>query len=269
MTSNTETSALRRRFAELHDTGCFIMPNAWDIGSARILASLGYQAIATTSAGHAASLGRMDQQVTLEELLDHVRNLVAAVDIPVSVDSERCFADDPSGVAATVERIAEAGAAGLSIEDYLPGVGIEPMDVAVNRVAAAAEVASSTGMTLTARAENYFYGIDDLEDTIARLSAYRAAGAHVVYAPWMVGIDQIRRVVAETGAPVNVLGRPDAPPVDQLRDAGVRRVSTGGALALTAYGALAAAGRELLESGTHTYIGHALSPEDRRAAFDG
>jgi 2-methylisocitrate lyase-like PEP mutase family enzyme len=265
----TDHHSLRARFAELHTTGCFLMPNAWDIGSARILASLGFAAIATTSAGHAASLGRMDQQVTLDELADHARLLAASVDVPVSVDAERCFADDPTGVAAAVEQIADAGVAGLSIEDYHPESGIDPIGVATERVAAAAEAARSFGMTLTARAENHFYGIDEIDDTIARLTAYRDAGADVVYAPWLVDLGGIRRVVDETAVPVNVLARPDTPEVAQLREAGVRRISTGGALAMAAYGALAAAARELLETGTSSYMERALSLEDRRAAFDG
>jgi 2-methylisocitrate lyase-like PEP mutase family enzyme len=258
----------RIRFAELHETGCFVMPNAWDVGSARILASLGFRAIATTSSGHAASLGRMDQQVTLDELVTHTAALVDAVDIPVSVDAERCFADDAAGVTATVETIAGTGAAGVSIEDYEPGAGIDPVGLAVERVAVASEVTRSNGMVLTARAENHLYGVDDLEDTIRRLTAYREAGADVVYAPWLVDLGQIGRVVTETGAPVNVLARIDGPGVADLADAGVRRVSTGGALAFAAYGALAGAARELLSKGTSKYIGGALSMDDRRAAFD-
>lgn len=257
----------RTRFAELHQAGCFVMPNAWDIGSARVLASLGFEAIATTSSGHAASLGRMDQQVTLEELLAHVDVLVRAVEVPVSVDAERCFADDAAGVSATVERIADTGAAGVSIEDYDPDSGIDPVDIAVERVAAAAEVARSHGMVLTARAENHLYGIEDLEDTIARLRAYRQAGADVVYAPWLADLGQIARVVSESGVPVNVLARVDGPDVAELAAAGVRRVSTGGALAFAAYGALATAARELLSEGTSSYIGRGLSMDDRRAAF--
>jgi 2-methylisocitrate lyase-like PEP mutase family enzyme len=253
----------------LHQSGFFIMPNAWDVGSAKLLASLGFPAIATTSAGHAATLGRMDQHVTLEELLAHVETLVGAVDVPVSVDSERCFADDPEGVAVTVERIAETGAAGLSIEDYLPGSGIEPIEVATERVAAAAKVATSTGMMLTARAENYLYGIDDIDDTINRLISYRQAGADVVYAPWIRDLDAIRRIVVEAEAPVNVLARIDVPPLSDLVEVGVRRVSTGGNLSLAAYGAAAGAARELLAEGTSTYMAGALSMDDRRAAFDG
>ncbi|MGH8950606.1 MAG: isocitrate lyase/PEP mutase family protein [Acidimicrobiia bacterium] len=261
-------ASLRNRFAELHEDGCFVMPNAWDIGSARILESLGFPAIATTSSGHAASLGRMDQEVTLDELVEHAAVLASAVDVPLSVDAERCFADTPDGVAITIEQIAEIGAAGISIEDYNPATGIDPLGVAAERVAAAAEVARAHSMTLTARAENHLYGFDDLDDTISRLIAYREAGANVVYAPWLVEIDQIRRVASEVGAPVNVLARVDGPSVAELGDAGVRRVSTGGALAFAAYGAMAAAGRELLASGTSTYLGRALSVDDRRAAFD-
>jgi 2-methylisocitrate lyase-like PEP mutase family enzyme len=262
-------SESRVRFAQLHESGCFIMPNAWDVGSARILVSLGFEAIATTSSGHAASLGRMDQQVTLDELLAHVSALVDAVDVPVSVDAERCFADDAPGVAVSVERIAATGAAGISIEDYAPASGIDAIDVAVERVAAAAKVTRSTGIVLTARAENHLYGVDDLEDTITRLTAYHEAGADVVYAPWLADIAQIATVVTATAAPVNVLARVDGPAVSVLADIGVRRVSTGGALAFAAYGAMAAAARELLSSGSSTYIGRGLSMEDRRAAFGG
>jgi 2-methylisocitrate lyase-like PEP mutase family enzyme len=262
-------SESRARFAQLHASGCFIMPNAWDVGSARLLVSLGFKAIATTSSGHAASLGRMDQQVTLDELLAHVSALVDAVDVPVSVDAERCFADDAFGVAVSVERIAATGAAGISIEDYEPASGIDAIDVAVERAAAAAEVTRSTGMVLTARAENHLYGVDDLEDTITRLTAYHEAGADVVYAPWLADIAQIATVVTATTAPVNVLARVDGPGVSELADIGVRRVSTGGALAFAAYGAMAAAARELLSSGSSTYIGRGLSLDDRRAAFGG
>jgi 2-methylisocitrate lyase-like PEP mutase family enzyme len=262
-------SEVRARFAQMHQTGCFVIPNAWDVGSARILASLGFEAIATTSSGHAASLGRMDQRVTLEELLAHVSALVDAVDVPVSVDAERCFADDSAGVAVSVELIAATGAAGVSIEDYDPDSGIDPIDVAVERVAAAAEAARSTGLVLTARAENHLYGVDDLEDTIARLTAYRQAGADVVYAPWLADIAQIGAVVTETAAPVNVLARFAGPSVADLADVGVRRVSTGGALAFAAYGAMAAAARELRSDGTSTYMEKGLSIDDRRAAFDG
>ena len=169
------------RFRSLHSDGLFVMPNAWDIGSARLLASMGFQAIATTSLGHAASLGKGDTQVTRDELLRHVEELAPAVDIPLSVDAERCFADDPAGVAETVSMIGAAGAAGCSIEDYDPATdSIDSIDVASARVEAAVEAAHRHGMVLTARAENHLHGIDDLDDTIARLRAYRAAGADCV-----------------------------------------------------------------------------------------
>lgn len=257
----------RERFAALHRTGIFVMPNAWDVGSARILAAVGAPAIATTSSGHAASLGRADQQVTLDELLDHARALVASVDIPVSIDAERCFADEPEGVADVVERLAATGAAGLSIEDYDPRTGIDPLELAVARVTAAAEAAHAHGMLLTARGENHLYGAGDLDDTIARLLAYRDAGADCVYAPGLVDLEDIARVVTETGAPVNVLALPNGPSVPALAGAGVRRVSTGGALAFAAYGALAAGARELLSTGTSGYARGALGADDRRAAF--
>jgi len=261
-------ASLPRRFSELHVNGTFILPNAWDVGSARVLESLGFPAIATTSSGHAASLGRMDQHVTLDELLDHVQALVRAAGIPVSVDAERCFADHPEGVSSTVERLAERGAAGVSIEDYHPDSGIDSIEVAAERVAAAATTARAHGIVLTARAENLLYGVDDLEDTLARLLAYRDAGAHVVYAPGLKDLDTIARVVETVGIPVNVLAWPKGPSVLQLASVGVRRVSTGGSLAFAAYGALAAAGRELLSTGTTRYAAKALSTDDRRAAFD-
>jgi 2-methylisocitrate lyase-like PEP mutase family enzyme len=244
------------------------MPNAWDIGSARLLASLGFEAIATTSSGHAASLGRADQEVTRDELLRHVEALVAAVDVPVSVDAERCFADEPAGVAQTVELIAAVGAAGLSIEDYDPTTrSIDAFDVATERVAAAGEAARKHGLVLTARAENHMYGIDDLADTIERLLAYRAAGADVVYAPWLVEPDQIERLVKAVDAPVNVLVMRGGPPVSKLEALGVRRVSTGGGLARAAYGALIAAGRELRTTGTYTYLDSAISTSELEAAL--
>jgi 2-methylisocitrate lyase-like PEP mutase family enzyme len=262
-----DVDGLRERFARLHDTGLFVMPNAWDIGSARVLASLGFAAIATTSSGHAASLGRVDQLVTLDELVDHATAVAAAVDIPVSIDAERCYADRPEAIATTVRRLAGTGAAGLSIEDYDPSHGIDPLATAVGRVAAAAAAAHDHGMVLTARAENHLYGHDDLDDTIRRLLAYRDAGADVLYAPGLDRIDQIARVVEATGGAVNVLLLDPGPTVGELEAVGVRRVSTGGALAFAAYGALAAAARSLRADGTASYARTALSAADRRAAL--
>ncbi len=259
---------LRKRFRALHQDGLFVMPNPWDIGSARLLASLGFQALATTSLGHAATLGRADQTVTRDELLAHVEVLTGAVDLPFNVDAERCFADDPAGVAETVGLLAQAGAAGCSIEDYDPRRGaIDPIEVAVERVAAAAEAARKHGLVLTARAENHVYGLDDLQDTITRLRAYRDAGADVVYAPRLVDGAAIARLVEQVGPPVNVLAMRDGPTVAELEAMGVRRVSTGGALARAAYGALMAAARELQTAGTSTYLDVAITGHDLDSAL--
>lgn len=245
----------RDQFRALHAQGLFVMPNPWDAGSARLLASLGFEALATTSSGHAASLGRSDYGVTRDEMLDRVEAIVGSVRVPLNVDSERCFGDDPTGVAETVELIAQTGAAGCSIEDFDPASGaIDPLDTAVERVAAAAGAAARHGMVLTARAENHLHGIDDLDDTIVRLCAYRDAGAEVVYAPGLVSADDIGRLVVAVRVPVNVLALRDGPPVDQLAAMGVRRVSTGGALTRVAYAATLAAATRLRDSGTSTYL---------------
>lgn len=244
------------------------MPNPWDLGSARILASMGFPALATTSLGHAASLGKVDQTVTRDELLTHVATLASAIDLPLNVDAERCFADDVAGVAETVSLLGEAGAAGCSIEDYDPARGaIDDIPVAAERVAAAVEAAHRHGMLLTARAENALYGVDDIDDTIERLRAYRDAGADVLYAPRLTDSEQIRRVVRATDAPVNVLAMRHGPSVPELAELGVRRVSTGGPLARAAYGALRRAAEELLGPGTSTYQDDALTADDLARAF--
>jgi 2-methylisocitrate lyase-like PEP mutase family enzyme len=262
------TDSLRERFRELHLDGLFVMPNPWDIGSALLLARLGFRALATTSSGHALTLGRMDQHVTRDELLAHATVLAAVLDVPLNVDAERCFAEGPPGVADTVQLIAETGAAGCSIEDYDPATrSIDPVDVAAERVGAAAEVARARGVVLTARAENHLYGAGDVDDTVARLRAYGEAGADVVYAPGLVDLRDIARLVRETAAPVNVLARPQGPSIAELRSVGVRRVSTGGALAKAAYGTLVRAARELREVGTSTYAASALTDVDLEAAF--
>lgn len=264
-----DTARLRDRFRALHEHGLFIMPNAWDAGSAGLLEHLGFDALATTSSGHAASLGKVDQSVTLEELLEHVRALVSAVDVPINVDAERCFADDPAGVAETVRLIAEAGAAGCSIEDYDPARGaIDAVDIAAERVGAAAEAAHRHGIVLTGRAENHLYDGGDLGDTLDRLRAYRAAGADVVYAPGLSDPDDIRLVVEAIDAPVNVLAMRHTPPVPALAELGVRRVSTGGGLARAAYGALRRAADELRGPGTSSYLDSAVTGDELDAAFE-
>lgn len=260
---------LRRRFAELHARpDVFVMPNPWDVGSARILVSVGFESLATTSSGYAASLGRRDQHVTRDELLAHVAALTSAVPVPLNVDTERGFADDATGVAETVRLVADAGAAGCSIEDYDPAANvIDPVEIAAERVAAAATEARRHGMMLTGRAENHLHGIDDLDDTIARLVAYRDAGADVVYAPGLAELDDIARVVTEVRRPVNVLALRGGPSVAELGSVGVRRVSVGGALAFAAYGALHRAASELLDAGTSDYTTGRLAPDAAAAAF--
>jgi 2-methylisocitrate lyase-like PEP mutase family enzyme len=244
---------LPAQFRALHEREqVFLLPNPWDVGSAKLLASLGFAALATTSAGFAWSLGKLDMQVTRDELVAHVRELAAATLLPLNVDSERCFPEDPGGVAETVRLLADAGASGFSIEDYDPGAErIEDVDVAAARVAVAAEAKGE--LVLTARAENHLHGRDDLDDTIARLVAYREAGADVVYAPGLRDLAQIGAVVAAVGVPVNVLALPGGPTVAELGSAGVRRVSTGGALARAAYGALLLGASELWAAGTSSY----------------
>lgn len=260
-------TSVRDRFAELHESGTFVMPNAWDVGSARLLADIGFDAVATTSSGFAATKGRLDQTVTLAELVGHVADLTSAVDVPVSVDAEDGYADDASGLVATVEALAEVGAAGVSIEDHRPGTGLLDLATATERVAVFAEAARSLGLVCTARAENHLYGVDDLDDTIARLRSYSEAGATVLYAPGLLSLESLSRVVDEVASPVNALLIPGGPDVGELRSVGVRRLSTGGGLTWVAYGAAVRAARELFEDGTQGYAPGMLRSDDRRRVF--
>ena len=255
------------RFAELHARDAlFLMPNPWDVGSARLLASLGFEALATTSQGFAWSIGKLDQTVTRDELVDHVAVVAAATPLPLNVDSERLYPDDPGGVAETVRQLAAAGAAGCSIEDYDPASArLDPVELAAERVAVAAEAKGE--LVLTARCESHLYGAADLDGTIARLVAYRDAGADVVYAPGLTDLGQIAAVVEAVGVPVNVLGLPTGPTMAELASVGVRRVSVGSLLASAAYAALVAGGRELLDEGTSTYATSRLAREAQQAAF--
>jgi 2-methylisocitrate lyase-like PEP mutase family enzyme len=261
----------RARFRDLHaGAELFVMPNPWDVGSARLLETCGFQALATTSAGFAWTLGKLDQTVTRAELVAHAAGLAAATSLPLNVDSERCYPDDPGGVAETVALLAAAGAAGCSIEDYDPATGsIDAVEAAAERVAVAAEAAHGLAepMVLTGRAENHIRGVDDLDDTIARLIAYRDAGADALYAPGLTDLAQIARVVEAVGAPVNVLALPSGPTIAELASVGVRRVSTGSLLADAAYGALLAGANELLADGTSRYAAAGLPREALRAAF--
>jgi 2-methylisocitrate lyase-like PEP mutase family enzyme len=260
-------------FRELHVPGRpLLIPNPWDIGSARVLATLGYRALATTSSGFAATLGRPDGTVSREEALRHVADIVAATELPVSADLERGFADDPDGVAGLVRDAIGVGLAGCSIEDATgrPDDPVYEAGLAADRVAAAAEAAHSGPhrLVLTARAENHLYGRDDLADTIARLQSFQEAGADVLYAPGLTKAEDIRAVVSSVDRPVNVLAMAGAPTVPELADLGVSRVSVGGSFAFAALDALAAAARELLDEGTYGYTSHSARGRDlARRAF--
>lgn len=260
-----------QRFLELHVPGSpLLLPNPWDEGSAKLLASRGFQALATTSSGHAMSLGRPDGAVSRDEALEHARRIVAATPLPVSADLERGFADDPGGVAETIGLAKAAGLAGCSIEDFT-GAAAEPIydaGLATERIAAAAEAAhrGETRLVLTARAENYLHGRPDLGDTIARLQAFQEAGADVLYAPGLTVPADIRQVIASVDRPVNVLLLPGGPSVPELAAAGVSRVSVGGSFAFGVLAALAEAADQLRGAGPYTFLeraraGRALAAE--------
>lgn len=246
------------RFLALHKgERPLLLPNPWDAGSAKLFASLGFEALATTSSGFAATLGRLDGSVTRDESIAHSAAIAAATDLPVTADLENGFSDDPAGVAQTVRLALDAGLAGCSVEDY-SGRDDDPIygaELAAERVAAAAEAAHAgpAQLVLTARSENYLHGRPDLDDTISRLQAYQEAGADVLYAPGLSSIDDIRRLVDAVDRPVNVLARPGAPPVSELAAAGVSRVSVGGAFAFAALGAAVEAAKELREEGTYAF----------------
>lgn len=258
------------RFLELHRPGSpLLMANAWDAGSARILAASGYEALATTSSGFAATLGRLDGSVTRDEALVHGAVVARAVGVPVSADLENCFADEPEGVAETITLAIATGLAGGSVEDFTgrDDDPIYPLDLAVERVAAACAAAASD-FVVTARAENLIHGISDLDDTIARLLAFQEAGAQVLYAPGLATLDDVRRVVTAVDRPVNVLALPGGPTVAELASVGVARVSVGGAFAYAALGALVTAAKELQEQGTYGYWeGAGVGAAAARSAF--
>jgi 2-methylisocitrate lyase-like PEP mutase family enzyme len=262
------------RFRALHEgPELLLIPNPWDPGSAKLLASLGFEALATTSGGAAATLGRLDGSMTRVEAIASAAAIVEATDLPVSADLENGFAEEPEGVAETLRLALEAGLAGASIEDYTRREEkIYDIGTAAERISAAAEVAHAgpAKLVLTARAENHLYGITDLADTIARLQAYQEAGADVLYAPGLSQLDEIRQVVSSVDRPVNVLGRPGAPSVAELAGVGVKRVSVGGAFAYAALGAAVEAARELLEEGTYGYFERAgVGLKAARPAFAG
>jgi 2-methylisocitrate lyase-like PEP mutase family enzyme len=245
------------RFLELHrQERPLLLANAWDVGSAKLLASLGFQALATTSSGYAASLGRLDYGVSREESLAHAAALVAATDVPVSADFEDGFAADSAGAAETVRLALEVGLAGCSVEDWDPREQrLYDVDAASERVAAAAEAAHAgpVRLVLTARAENYLRGNPDVRDTIARLQAYQQAGADVLYAPALDRPEDLRELLVAVELPVNVLARASTPPVAKLAELGVKRISVGGGFAFAAYGAAVKAASELLGEGTYGF----------------
>jgi 2-methylisocitrate lyase-like PEP mutase family enzyme len=258
MTSHLQ---LAERFLALHRKGSpLLLANVWDVGSARLIASLGYDALATTSGGHAGTMGRHDGKVDREEALTHARLLASATTLPVSADLENGFGDSPEKVAETIRLAGETGLAGASIEDFTgnPDDPIYPRDLAVARIEAAAKAARGAGIVLTARCENHIRGRQDLDDTIERLEAYEAAGAHVVYAPGLSDLNEIRRVTESLEVPVNVLSLPNGPDVEELASVGVARVSVGSAFFNVAMNALAEAAREWRDEGTHGFWPEAI-----------
>jgi 2-methylisocitrate lyase-like PEP mutase family enzyme len=246
------------RFLSLHGgPDALLMPNPWDRGSARLLDWLGFEALATTSSGFASTLGRLDGSVSRQEALAHAASIVGTTDRPVSADLENCFADDPAGVATTVRLAIDTGLAGCSVEDYSrrPEPHIYDAGLATERVAAAVEAAHAgeVHFVITARAENFIRGRRDLADTIARLQAFQDAGADVLFAPGLSDLEDVRQVVASVDRPVNVLPWLGGPTVAELGEAGVRRISVGGAFAFAALGSVVDAARELREQGTYGF----------------
>ena len=263
-------------FRALHEReGAFIIPNPWDIGSARILAALGFEALATTSAGLAFSLGVQEGRVAREATLAHCRAIVAATDLPVSADLEKGFGDSPESAAETIRAAADTGLAGCSIEDHTGDRNdpIYPFSLAVDRIAAAAETCRglAADFVLTARCENLLWGRPDLDDVIRRLQAYEAAGADVLYAPGLRDLDAIRTVCASISKPVNVImGLPGTTLcLDELAAAGVKRVSVGSALARAAYGAFLRGAREMVETGCFGFAREAAGFAELEALFAG
>ena len=260
----------RVAFRRLHETGCFVMPNPWDAGSARYLQHLGFPALATTSAGAAFAMGLPDNGVPRDAILDHIRAIVDATERPVNADFEAGFAPDPEGVAANVRLCCETGVAGLSIEDST-GDASRPLyerALAVERIRAAREVTEEAGVVLTARAECFVVGRPDLDDVLRRLTAYAAAGADCLYAPGLQTREQIRAVVeAMAPKPVNVLGGRGNLAVGALAELGVRRVSVGSALARMAWGGFMRAAGEIARAGTFEALVDAVPYTELDAFF--
>jgi len=259
-----EAAARIARFRALHERGIFVIANAWDAGSARVLAGLGFPAIATSSGAMANTMGRHDGRVTREQALAHGRALVEAVDAPVSADLENGFGDSRQDAAETIRGAAAVGLAGGSMEDY-SGKAVYDLGHAVERIQAAAAAARATsGFVLTARAENFIRGMPDLDDTIRRLHAYEGAGADVLFAPGLPDLQAVRAVCSAVSKPVNfMVGIPGKSwPLAELEAAGVRRVSLATSLYKAAMTGLAGAAREILEQGTFTYVDAAMPSKE-------
>ena len=261
-----------KNFRALHERpGTFIIPNPWDVGTARVLASLGIEAVATTSAGYAFSLGLPDGALSLEQMLAHCAHIAAATDLPVSADLENGFADDPAGVAETIRAAAQTGLAGCSIEDF-SGDFAEPIyafEHAVERIAAAVQAARAlpNDFVLTARSENFLRGRPDLDDTIRRLQAFEAAGADVLYAPGLKSLDDIRTLCSAVSRPVNVLMGLPGIGMAELADAGAKRISVGSAFSRLSFGALARAVHEITEQGSFTFSNDAMGSGELEEIF--
>lgn len=258
-----------RRFRDLHHRdSAFVIPNPWDIGSARILASMGFEALATTSVGYANSIGRQDHGVTRDEMIAHATNLCAATELPVSADLENGFGDDPETVAETIRLAAGAGLAGCSIEDSTNRNDdpIYALEHSVDRIRAAVEEVRKLPFPfmLTARAENYLHGRKDLADTIKRLQAFQEAGADVLYAPGMTDVTEIATMIRSVDRPVNVLAGMQGVhfDVDGLSRIGVKRISVGGALTRIAFAAVIRAAREMKENGTFTFVDEPITSRE-------
>ena len=259
-------------FHELHGEGCFVIPNPWDVGSAVLLQHLGFKALATTSAGFAWSIARPDQGVERAEMLQHLRQIASAVEVPVSADFEGGYADDPDGVAESVELAAATGIAGLSIEDSTRDADepLYPFDLAVERVRAArwAIDESGTGIVLTGRSEGFVVGRPDLDETIRRLEAYAEAGADCLYAPFIDTAEQVSKIVAAVAPkPVNLLVHKPFITLAEAAALGVRRISAGGTLARVAQAAFVAAAQEIADDGTFTRFAELPNNAAVNAAF--
>jgi len=260
------------RFHDLHKSGIFVLPNAWDLGSARILQGLGFKAIATTSSGFAWTLGRRDTQVPLEETLEHYSEMSSVLDIPINADFEGGYAVDADRVAVNVGAACETGIAGLSIEDSLKDAdkGLYEFDLAVDRVRAARAAidASKTGVLLVGRSEGFIAGRPDLRETIRRLTAFSEAGADCLYAPGVKTREDIKAIVdAVAPKPVNVLVSNGFTTVAELQALGVRRISVGGALARTAWAGMLAVAKEIAESGTFSGLSRAVPGDELQRFF--